>query len=147
MAVGGGGGGTGDGTGQYPSGGTGNLVAPNQNSNNLDIAPPIGGRSNQTGVPANGFTSLVHAISGVLNLAGSPYTVPEQILWLILATMIILGCMTLSLMYLPNQLIGGVVCIGLSIVFWKMTIYPFVMVLFVVVGCISIIIYERKPSV
>ena len=140
-------GGTGGGTGLYPSGGTGNLVAPNQNSNGLDIAPAIGGQNEQTGVPANAFTTLIHALSGVISLAGSPYTLPEQIIWLILATMLILGAMTLSLMYLPNQLIGGVVCIGLSIVFWKMTIYPFVMVLFVVVGCISIIIYERKPSV
>jgi hypothetical protein len=141
-----GGGGSGGGGNQYYSGGTGNLIAPNQNGNNIDVAPPIGGQNENTGIPSNAFTTLIHALSSVINLAGSPYTLPEQLIWLILATMVILGCMALSLMYLPNQIIGGVVSIGLSIVFWKMHIYPFAMVLFIVVGCIAVITWERKPS-
>jgi hypothetical protein len=141
-----GGGGSGGGGNQYYSGGTGNLIAPNQNGNNIDVAPPIGGQNENTGIPANAFTTLIHALSSVISLAGSPYTLPEQLIWLILATMVILGCMALSLMYLPNQIIGGVVSIGLSIVFWKMHIYPFAMVLFIVVGCIAVITLESKPS-
>jgi hypothetical protein len=125
------------------------IVAPNTGGKSYDIAPPIGGEEYvvPNATPDTPLNPIMDAISTVMSISGSPFTVPVQILWIILATCVILACMVISMRYLPNQLIGSIVCIGLSILFWKLHVYPFAMVIFICFVCVSILIWERKPSV
>jgi len=130
-------------------------LAGNPEGNQQGIAPPVGGSAYNTPTPtvATNFLTGVFTVFNQISmitpdgLNNGTYAVPVYFFWLTLFTLIIFGGMVLSLKYLPNQLIGAIAEIGLSILAYRMGIYPFAAILIIVVCSISIIIWERKTQV
>ncbi len=96
-----------------------------------------------TSNPINPFMKI---ISLVMNLENGNKVMPIQYLWIILAMCLVVGIMALSLKYLANQLVTSIACIALSILFYKINVFPLAVVIMLVVGCISVVVFERKPS-
>lgn len=137
--------------------GTGSSTTPlsSMEGNQQGIAPTIGGSPYNTPTPtvAPNFLSGVFTVFNQVSmitpdgLNNGTYAVPVYFFWLTLFTLLIFGGMVLSLKYLPNQLIGAIAEIGLSILAYRMGVYPFAAILIIVVCSITIIVWERKQQI
>ncbi|MFA5937423.1 MAG: hypothetical protein WC822_06135 [Candidatus Paceibacterota bacterium] len=128
-------------------------LAPESNSENA-----TGGMNVPT---TNPLYQLFHNIWGVMNIhtnnvtgeVESPFTnpatsisFPEIAIWFIIAVACITGGEVVSLVYLQNQFIAAVVGCAIAVGFWKLGVLPFGLFLVLAVASLSIIIWERKPS-
>lgn len=125
----------------------------NLEGNNQDIAPVVGVTYfTTTPTVVSNFMTPVFNIFNLISkmtpdgLNNGTYEVPVYFFWLALFSLLIVGFMVLSLMFLPNQLVAAFVDIVLSVLAYKMGIYPFAVMLIIIATSLSLVIWERKQS-
>jgi hypothetical protein len=108
-----------------------------------DMVGPTGQQDRMSEVGTlsdNPFYPLIKALS-------DNTSIPVQLWWLIIASIIVMIAMVVTYRYLPHQMIVALVGGGLSAFFYGMGIYPFWVPLIFGVMALAIILGERSPTV
>lgn len=114
-----------------------------------DVMPTTGGEGIAGGLGSlegNVFYPVISVLSMLSGLFPGKDPIPIPLMWVIVASLILIFTMVVCVWKMPHQLITVIVGMLLIIVFNRMGIYPWwVYLIYVPVG-IAIVMFERKPA-
>jgi len=122
---------------------TGNWTTPQ------DVMPTTGGESITGGLgtlDSNVFYPVISALSYISGLLPGKDPIPIPLMWVLIASIILVIAVGVCVWKMPHQLITALVGLGLIVLFNRMGIYPWWVYLIYVPLAVSILYYERKPS-
>jgi hypothetical protein len=114
-----------------------------------DVMPSTGGESITGGLgtlDTNVFYPIVATLSYLSGLLPGEDPIPIPLMWVLLASIILIIVVAICVAKMPHQLITALVGLGLIVLFNRMGIYPWWVYLIYVPIAVSILVYERKPA-
>lgn len=111
-----------------------------------ETLPDMAGETGQPGWTEE-FSSLSsHPFYPLVDMIADQTGIPEQQVWVIGATFIIMMATIAGFMYAPHQMITASIGTLLTISFWVQGIFPFWVIFIYILCAVAIILYERVPS-
>jgi hypothetical protein len=111
--------------------------------------PQTGGQGITGGLgtlSGNPFYPIISMLSYISGLIPGKDPIPIPLMWVLVATFLLIVLMALCVWKMPHQLITVIVGFGLIFLFNKMGIYPWwIYLVYVPIG-LAVLLYERKPS-
>lgn len=114
-----------------------------------DVMPSTGGESITGGLgtlDTNAFYPVISTLSYLSGLLPGKDPIPVALMWVLMASLILIIIIVLCVWKMPHQLITAILGLGLIVLFNRMGIYPWWVYLIYVPIAISILVYERKPA-
>jgi hypothetical protein len=111
--------------------------------------PTTGGESITGGLgtlDSNVFYPVIWALSYLSGLLPGKDAIPIPLMWVLVASIILIIIVGICAWKMPHQLITVIVGMGLIVLFNRMGIYPWWVYLIYVPIALSVLLYERKPS-
>lgn len=114
-----------------------------------DVMPTTGGESITGGLGTlddNVFYPVIWALSYLSGLLPGKDPIPIPLMWVLIASLILIIIVGVCVWKMPHQLITALVGLGLIVLFNRMGIYPWWVYLIYVPIAVSVLLYERKPA-
>jgi hypothetical protein len=73
--------------------------------------------------------------------------VPVNLVWIILATIVLFAIMLLSIRYAPHQIMTALIGGGWAAFCWHAGVYPFWVIIIFALMALAIIVSERSPVI
>lgn len=114
-----------------------------------DVMPTTGGESITGGLGTlddNVFYPIISVLSYLSGLLPGKDPIPIPLMWVLIASLILIIIVGVCVWKMPHQLITALVGLGLIVLFNRMGIYPWWVYLIYVPIAVAVIVYERKPA-
>lgn len=111
------------------------------------IPEDMAGNTGQPGYTADLGNHATHPFYPLVEMVSDVSNIPISIVWVIMATFVIVAAMIITYRFVPHQATCAIVGAGLTITFVIQTIFPFWVIFIFLVVAIAILLWERVPSV